>query len=918
MKKYNKGSIWRKWDLHIHSEYSLENNTKMKIKDIFENAIKNNIEVISITDHSNVDGLDEVIEIYNSHKFNLNGEDLRVNEKIEYLPGVELKTDAGGKGTHIIGVFPKEINGKIVDKEFLKENFLSPLGLTKHIIEQAGNGDYSKGLLSTPVNFEDSCKKIRELNGVVIIHSGDKHGSIEKCMAHAKNQTPEEVYNSLGELKKEYMEEYIDICEVSSFKKAKSSGNFYLENFNKPTVISSDSHENYTGQKFTWIKGEPTLNGLKQILNEPYTRVILGDKPDEKISYNIIDKVRFVCNNENFSNEWIEINSDLNTIIGGKSSGKSLLLYLIAKANLKEKIQDKNIKYELEKLGIEDFEVLWKDGTKTSLKNETPIRNITYIPQLYLNNIVEKNKDELEEVILNIILEKNDLKDFHANFQDKIFNLENMIKADSEKIFSIIKKREEYENKLLNLPEQNSIEIEIEKIKKEIDILQTEAKLSKDDKIFYENLKNFIEELQKQLAEKTQELTGVDNITPKIEIMHSEIQSNYSEFKKYISNIFIREEFKTTIDSKINLIMANFEKEATALKNIIPNSKDVVKSEIEKIKLELDEKEKEIKPLQLKISGMNSIQELEKNIQKEKEKLNERKKIEQQKIESNEEIEEIKKEIENNLKTLKEEYCEMKDKFMQNKNISQSNNLELEVGIIFDKETFKERFNTRLDLRKSLDKLFEECFIDEEILYDYSSIEKILIKIFNKILNDKELKMKKGSTKFDITQELFKNYFKFTYDLKQNQDNLLSMSPGKRGLILFQLYLQFSLSEFPILVDQPEDNLDNRTVYNELKDFIIEKKIQRQIIMVTHNANLVVSTDAEEVIVANQSGEIGSNENKKYRFEYVSGALENTFSDSSQKGVLNRKGIKEHVCEILEGGEEAFKNRNKKYNIIKN
>lgn len=138
------------------------------------------------------------------------------------------------------------------------------------------------------------------------------------------------------------------------------------------------------------------------------------------------------------------------------------------------------------------------------------------------------------------------------------------------------------------------------------------------------------------------------------------------------------------------------------------------------------------------------------------------------------------------------------------------------------------------------------------------------------------------------------------------------MSPGKKGIVLFQLFLEVSSSKVPILIDQPEDNLDNRTVYNTLNEFIKTKKIDRQIIMVSHNSNLVVSTDSENVIVANQNGQ-----NSSYsRFEYINGALEETKKkDSSELNELKKQGIREHVCEILEGGVEAFKKREEKYNI---
>jgi predicted ATP-dependent endonuclease of OLD family len=114
------------------------------------------------------------------------------------------------------------------------------------------------------------------------------------------------------------------------------------------------------------------------------------------------------------------------------------------------------------------------------------------------------------------------------------------------------------------------------------------------------------------------------------------------------------------------------------------------------------------------------------------------------------------------------------------------------------------------------------------------------------------------------------------------------------------------------LLEQPEDNLYKRTVYNTLTEFIKNKKIDRQIIMVSHNSNLVVSTDSENIIVANQNGQ----KEGTVKFDYINGALENSFKNTSQHiSVLESQGIREHVCEILEGGEIAFKKREKKYNL---
>lgn len=160
-----------------------------------------------------------------------------------------------------------------------------------------------------------------------------------------------------------------------------------------------------------------------------------------------------------------------------------------------------------------------------------------------------------------------------------------------------------------------------------------------------------------------------------------------------------------------------------------------------------------------------------------------------------------------------------------------------------------------------------------------------------------------------------KNWFYISYELTYQNDTFEKMSDGKKAFVILKLLLEFSDKECPILIDQPEDSLDNRAIYNELVTYIKEKKKSRQIILVTHNANIVVNGDAEEVIVANQHGEDSKNEDD-VQFQYISGSLENTrIKNEKIDIILQSQGIREHVCEILEGGTEAFKKRENKYAI---
>ena len=170
-----------------------------------------------------------------------------------------------------------------------------------------------------------------------------------------------------------------------------------------------------------------------------------------------------------------------------------------------------------------------------------------------------------------------------------------------------------------------------------------------------------------------------------------------------------------------------------------------------------------------------------------------------------------------------------------------------------------------------------------------------------------------------ISMILSSNWFTLQYSVDYESDSLFDMSPGKRSFVVLKLLLDFSDKKCPILIDQPEDNLDNRAIYNELVKYIREKKKERQIILVTHNPNIVVGADSEEVIVANQNGKNAPND-KGIKFQYVYGSLEHSMhrnSDGESLPILYRCGIREHVCDILEGGENAFRDRENKYGFFK-
>lgn len=144
------------------------------------------------------------------------------------------------------------------------------------------------------------------------------------------------------------------------------------------------------------------------------------------------------------------------------------------------------------------------------------------------------------------------------------------------------------------------------------------------------------------------------------------------------------------------------------------------------------------------------------------------------------------------------------------------------------------------------------------------------------------------------------SHIEISYSIDYEAVDIRKLSPGTRGIVLLLLYLALDDSDDrPLIIDQPEENLDPKSIFDELVELFIAAKNVRQVIMVTHNANLVVNTDADQVIVAFSGTHTPG---KLPPIRYLSGGLE-----SAQ--------MRKHVCDILEGGDRAFKERARRLRV---
>jgi DNA repair exonuclease SbcCD ATPase subunit len=156
----------------------------------------------------------------------------------------------------------------------------------------------------------------------------------------------------------------------------------------------------------------------------------------------------------------------------------------------------------------------------------------------------------------------------------------------------------------------------------------------------------------------------------------------------------------------------------------------------------------------------------------------------------------------------------------------------------------------------------------------------------------------------DVGRWLFStDHVNLEYGIKYDGVDISRLSPGMRGIVLLMLYLAVDQWDTrPLLVDQPEENLDPHSVYEELVKYFRAAKRRRQVILVTHNPNLVVNADADQVIIAKADRQ---DPNLLPNIFYASGGLED-------------KVTRSEVCRILEGGERAFLERERRYSLPRN
>lgn len=240
--------------------------------------------------------------------------------------------------------------------------------------------------------------------------------------------------------------------------------------------------------------------------------------------------------------------------------------------------------------------------------------------------------------------------------------------------------------------------------------------------------------------------------------------------------------------------------------------------------------------------------------------------------------------------------------------------LDFNVGIVFDKLNFPPEFLAFIDQGRDgsfQGKVEGLTRVKETIansdLKNKSGVTSFIKELIDSLRVDKSAKdnpakliddqlIKNNNEKLDLYNFLYGlGYLEVKYNITFNGKDLNEneFSPGEIGALLLIFYLLIDKNKIPLIIDQPEENLDNESVFTLLVPYIKQAKRERQIIIVTHNPNLAVVCDAEQIIVAEMDKHV-------YEIRYSSGSIENG-------------GINKRIVNILEGTMPAFDNRKNKY-----
>ena len=692
----------------------------------------------------------------------------------------------------------------------------------------------------------------------------------------------------------------------------------------KPVFAGSDAHsfddlEAWLGREVkdaprkgvTWIKADPNFDGLLQTRAEPQGRVRLqAIKPDAKEPYRYLTSVSFP-NSDAFPGK-IVLNSNLVAIIGPRSSGKSSLLAHIAHAVDADYTVRKQSEIEPRRKPAElgpAQGVTWQEAGDVEVEWAEPNTNsgrIIFVPQNALYEISQR-PDEITEKI------EPSLRQADPEFDIALRKMSAATETANEQIslgvsdwFRISKVIDETEEELRDRGDREAIELTRDELGQKIAAKREASTLSEDDAKLYEQVMDELSDIEARLA-------VIDDETHQLHahVMREDGQLRaqpepVAELRVTPNPSQLPENLRTTLAAIIDTAEVSVVEQIGAALVEYHKSLD---AEARSLRTKNEQRRGEHADLIIKNEANGEIEDLTKSKRRQDELLAQITADEKRLMGLMDERNQLDVRLKNVIAEREAAIVELTD-------------------IFHAKERAREPMVFELESDFDLGRLagIEDCF-NKSVNGPYMQVNEALeIKkcfaepgLFMESLRAQGQKLKRGKEPDEVAVEVLCLTPELRFLAEIDGDRIggfetSSMSPGKQALFALSLILDDSGECWPLLIDQPEDDLDGRSIATQLVDYLISRKSERQIIMVSHDANLVIGADAEQVIVANRHGVNTKNVDGR-TFDYFSGSLEHTRPRREVEIELECGGVREHACDILDGGEEAFRKRKRKYKI---
>ncbi len=885
------GSVWNKWDLHLHSPLTnLNNNYGKTTLQEYAQAIKAaNLSLIGITNYF----------YFKENELELIRAALKeIDSKTVILGNIELRINQPNKEGEWINVH-------IVFSEKISTKTINDL-LSKFIVTNTTND--GKNIWCS----EESFKTCGVDAGEIVIEPRSLLKHLEYSLIAGKDFMIAMCPNGYGGFQPDRKEGRsvamaLEIDKFSNiiFGRPRDRDFFLLtdrfENaIAKPVFNCSDAHAiAQIGEKYTWVKAKPNFQGLRQSIFEPSDRV---QQTDDFIERSFIKpyfrKISvqgriFDESDIKFSSQEILLNPNMVAIIGGRGTGKSLLLDAVFSrlgncqgSDRVRGVNVENLSITLNQGGVDgadiEFDNLTEDAYTYLHVSQGNIHSYSKDPVSLSNEIKRMlgiRSFPFDPVVSHELVQiLGDYRAFVEYWNAKDNNGASVNKPNYQN--SIIEKNTQLISTLTN-PQNHAL----------IERYQANSSTINEKKAFTGRSTEIISELTRtigKLNEKLIEYNGYRDSLTKVPLLVADEITKAMNLNNTSADAHILELTRDNDQIRAEFAKQGINQDISSLLHKITEYQYAIDQAKEKLG-EIDTKTKEYHKYVVRRGELGG--------------------------QYNSYVESMRLEIDiafGRLQQYNPEWNGEQNDLVQH--ILRDINI---IGTtVFDAEKFYsglERCINRGKFRGSAEKSTVEklestfCIQAKEDFFRLLTGQKI-IKIEEELISIEEFFWKdeyfNQGGRYELINYLFspesiKSFLyvnaEFTYKAKP----VSKLSVGQRGTFYVCLKLATDPFGSPFIFDQPEDDLDNEFIVTQLVPLFNIIKKYRQVIIVTHNANLVVNSDAEQVIVADNDGEL---------ITYSSGALEDG-------DVKSGEGVRAKVCSILEGGHTAFERRERKYGI---